>query len=52
MGAVAELQAVSDEVMQLVEMLDGLNRYRFGGEDGGDATTCGALAVQLDHASS
>ena len=31
-GAVAELQAVSDEVMQLVEMLDGLNRYRFGGK--------------------
>ena len=30
-GAVAELQAVGDEVMQLVEMLDGLNRYRFGG---------------------
>ena len=28
-GAVAELQAVSDEVMRLVEMLDGLNRYRF-----------------------
>jgi hypothetical protein len=31
-GAVAELQAVSDEVMRLVEMLDGLNRYRFGGK--------------------
>ena len=30
-GAVAELQAVSDEVMQLVEMLDGLNRYRLAG---------------------
>jgi hypothetical protein len=30
-GAVAELRAVSDEVMQLVDMLDGLNRYRFGG---------------------
>jgi hypothetical protein len=29
---VAELQAVSDEVMRLVEMLDGLNRYRFGGK--------------------
>ena len=31
-GARAELDAVSDEVMQLVEMLDGLNRYRFGRE--------------------
>jgi hypothetical protein len=31
-GAVAELQAVSDEVMRLVEMLNGLNRYRFGGK--------------------
>ena len=31
-GARAELQAVSDEVMRLVEMLDGLNRYRFGGK--------------------
>jgi tRNA(Ile2) C34 agmatinyltransferase TiaS len=31
-GAVAALQAVSDEVMRLVEMLDGLNRYRFGGK--------------------
>jgi hypothetical protein len=31
-GARAELDAVSDEVMQLVEMLDGLNRYRFAGE--------------------
>ena len=31
-GAVAELGAVSDEVMRLVEMLDGLNRYRFGGK--------------------
>jgi hypothetical protein len=30
-GAVAELQAVSDEVMRLVEMLDGLNRYRLAG---------------------
>jgi hypothetical protein len=29
-GARAELDAVSDEVMQLVGMLDGLNRYRFG----------------------
>jgi hypothetical protein len=28
-GARAELKAVSDELMQLVEMLDGLNRYRF-----------------------
>jgi hypothetical protein len=31
-GARAELDAVSDEVMQLVEMLDGLNRYRFARE--------------------
>ena len=31
-GARAELDAVSDEVMQLVDMLDGLNRYRFGRE--------------------
>jgi hypothetical protein len=30
-GARAELAAVSDEVMRLVEMLDGLNRYRFAG---------------------
>jgi len=30
-GARAELRAVSDQVMQLVDMLDGLNRYRFGG---------------------
>ncbi|HEY7634900.1 MAG TPA: hypothetical protein VH763_05125 [Gemmatimonadales bacterium] len=30
-GARAELQAVSDEVMKLVEMLDGLNRYRLTG---------------------
>jgi hypothetical protein len=29
-GARAELEAVSDEVMQQVELLDGLNRYRFG----------------------
>jgi hypothetical protein len=29
-GARAELKAVSDEVLRLVEMLDGLNRYRFG----------------------
>jgi hypothetical protein len=29
-GAVAELKAVSDEVTRLVELLDGLNRYRFG----------------------
>jgi hypothetical protein len=28
--AVAEMQTVSDEVMLVVEMLDGLNRYRFG----------------------
>jgi hypothetical protein len=31
-GARAELQAVSDEVMRLVDMLDGLNRYRFAGK--------------------
>jgi len=31
-GASAELDAVSDEVMQLVGMLDGLNRYRFARE--------------------
>ncbi|MFL5493021.1 MAG: hypothetical protein ACJ8DC_01425 [Gemmatimonadales bacterium] len=31
-GARAELKAVSDEAMQQVEMLDGLNRYRFGGK--------------------
>src|SRR5439155_20613870 len=30
-GARAELDAVSDEVMHLVEVLEGLNRYRFGG---------------------
>jgi hypothetical protein len=30
-GARAELKAVSDEVLRLVDMLDGLNRYRFGG---------------------
>lgn len=30
-GARAELKAVSDEVMLLVGMLDGLNRYRFEG---------------------
>ncbi|HKT61503.1 MAG TPA: hypothetical protein VJQ46_15720 [Gemmatimonadales bacterium] len=30
-GARAELDAVSDQVMRLVERLDGLNRYRFGG---------------------
>ena len=30
-GARAELDAVSDEVLHLVELLDGLNRYRFGG---------------------
>jgi hypothetical protein len=29
-GARAELKAVSDEVTRLVELLDGLNRYRFG----------------------
>jgi hypothetical protein len=31
-GARADLKAVSDEVMRLVEMLDGLNRYRFAGK--------------------
>ena len=31
-GARAELEAVSDEVMQIVEVLDGVNRYRFGGD--------------------
>jgi len=31
-GARAELEAVSDEVMRIVEVLDGLNRYRFGGD--------------------
>lgn len=30
-GARAELDAVSDQVMKLVERLDGLNRYRFAG---------------------
>jgi hypothetical protein len=30
-GARADLKAVSSEVMRLVEMLDGLNRYRFSG---------------------
>ncbi len=30
-GARAELKAVSDEVMRLVRLLDGLNRYRFSG---------------------
>jgi hypothetical protein len=30
-GARAELEAVSDQVMKLVERLDGLNRYRFAG---------------------
>lgn len=28
----AEFAEVSDEIMQIVELLDGLNRYRFGGE--------------------
>jgi hypothetical protein len=31
-GARAELQQVSDEVVQLVQMLDGINRYRFKGD--------------------
>jgi hypothetical protein len=30
-GARAELRAVSNEIMLLVDMLDGLNRYRFAG---------------------
>ena len=30
-GARAELRAMSDELMVLVEMLDGVNRYRFSG---------------------
>jgi hypothetical protein len=30
-GARAEMEAVSDQVMKLVDRLDGLNRYRFGG---------------------
>jgi hypothetical protein len=29
LGARAELDEVSDEVMQLVDLLDGLNRYRY-----------------------
>jgi hypothetical protein len=28
-GAVAELSVVSSEIMEMVELLDGLNRYRF-----------------------
>jgi hypothetical protein len=31
-GARADLKAVSDEVMRLAELLDGLNRYRFAGK--------------------
>jgi hypothetical protein len=31
-GARAELKSARDEVMQLVELLNGLNRYRFGGD--------------------
>ena len=31
-GARAELQQVSDEVVRLVQMIDGLNRYRFKGD--------------------
>jgi hypothetical protein len=31
-GARAELQQVSDEVVQLVQMMDGINRYRFKGD--------------------
>jgi hypothetical protein len=31
-GARAELQQVSDEVVQLVQMMDGINRYRFRGD--------------------
>jgi hypothetical protein len=30
-GARAELKAMSDDILQLVVMLDGLNRYRFAG---------------------
>jgi hypothetical protein len=30
-GARADLKAVSDEVIKVVQMLDGLNRYRFSG---------------------
>ena len=29
MGASAELKAVADEVVQVVNVMDGLNRYRF-----------------------
>ena len=29
MGASAELKAVADEVVQIVNVMDGLNRYRF-----------------------
>ena len=31
-GARAELQQVSDEVVRLVQMMDGINRYRFRGD--------------------
>ncbi|HXH05350.1 MAG TPA: hypothetical protein VNI83_02050 [Vicinamibacterales bacterium] len=31
-GARAELEAVGDEIMRIVDLLDGLNRYRFGGD--------------------
>jgi len=31
-GARAELQQVSEEVLQLVQMMDGINRYRFRGD--------------------
>jgi len=31
-GARAELEQVSDEVVQLVQMMDGINRYRFRGD--------------------
>ncbi|MEP6689463.1 MAG: hypothetical protein ABJC36_14025 [Gemmatimonadales bacterium] len=31
-GARAELQQVSDEVLQLVQMMNGINRYRFRGD--------------------
>ena len=33
-GARVELKAVADEVMQLVAMLDGLNRYRYSSDPG------------------
>ena len=32
LGASAELTAVADEVVQIVQVMDGLNRYRFMGD--------------------